>query len=118
MSTAPATPAFRLVVEDLFTIVGRGTVFAGVVQGAPVSVGDPLAVVTPSRQIRRTVIGLECLRKQVRQAEVGVLVGVLCRAIADEELSDCFVMEGESRRVHGLVLGPAPKRGWWELWRS
>ena len=116
----PLTPTFRMVVEDLFSITGRGTVFTGRVEGAPVSVRDSIVVKTPSREIRATVIGLEQLRKTVSRAEVGVDVGVICRSIASEALADCYAGEGNDRRVHGLLLASAPPSGkrWWEFWRA
>jgi translation elongation factor EF-Tu-like GTPase len=109
-----------MVVEDLFSIIGRGTVFAGRVEGAPLSVGDSIVVKTPSREIRTTVIGIEMVRKTVTRAEVGVDVGVLCRSIANDAFSDCYAGEGEDRRVHGLVLATASPTGkrWWEFWRT
>ena len=120
MQPTPATPAFRMVVEDLFSITGRGTVFAGRVEGAPLRVGDSIVVKTPSREIRTTVIGIELLRKTVPRAEVGIDVGVLCRSIASDAFSDCYAGEGENRRVHGLALATAPpaSKRWWEFWRS
>ena len=120
MDPTIATPTFRMVVEDLFSITGRGTIFAGRVEGAPVSVGDSIVVRTPSREIRTRVIGLEQLRKTVPKAEVGVDVAVLCRSIASDAFSDCYAGEGENRRVHGLVLATAPPTGkrWWEFWRT
>jgi translation elongation factor EF-Tu-like GTPase len=108
---------FRIVVHDVFSISGSGTVFTGRVEGGPIAIGDPVLVLTPSREVRRSVDGLESMRKLLPTAEVGQEVGVLCRRIPPEALADCYVGEGENRRPTGIVLVSAPKR-WWEFWRE
>jgi translation elongation factor EF-Tu-like GTPase len=81
---------FRLVVEDIFSIEGRGTVFTGSVEGR-VRVGDSILVQTPTRRIRTSVAGLESLRNMVPAAESGEDIGVLCPAVHDASLSGCYV---------------------------
>jgi len=108
---------FRIVVQDVFSISGAGTVFTGRVEEGPIAIGDPLLVQTPSRKVRTSVDGLESFRKLLPVAEVGQEVGVLCRRIPPETLADCYIGEGENRRPNGIVLVSAPKR-WWEFWRE
>lgn len=51
----------------------------------------------------------------LESVDAGEEVGVLCREIRPEHLTDCYVGEGEARRPEGVFLVSAPKR-WWEFW--
>jgi translation elongation factor EF-Tu-like GTPase len=107
---------FEIVVEDIFSITGRGTVFTGKIQAGAISVGDPVICKTPSREIRTRVISLEELgsRKSLKSAQAGATVGVLCKYIDHESFADAYVGEGANARLAGVTL-TLGKKSWWQF---
>ena len=65
---------FRLTVEDVFAIKGRGVVATGRVEGGSLRVGDEVNV-NGGNAIR--VDGTEAFRKELTEATVGDTIGVL-----------------------------------------
>jgi elongation factor Tu len=109
---------FELPVESAFSITGRGTVLAGRLARGRIAIGDPAILKTPSREVRCVVTGIEKARQILESASAGDEVGVLCREIEPQHLSDCYEGEDDARHLKaGVVLVPAPKR-WWEFWRE
>ena len=74
---------FHLVVEDVFTIVGRGTVVTGHVDSGTVRVGD---VVTINGIINTEVIGVEMFRKSLDYAQAGDNCGLVLKDITAAEV--------------------------------
>ncbi len=85
---------FRIVVEDVFTLTGRGTVVTGTVESGTVRVGDTV-------QLRRTdgsnrtvkIAGIEMFRKMSDCASQGENVGILLRDVARNEIGKGDVLE-------------------------
>lgn len=74
---------FRITVEDVFSITGRGTVIVGKVESGSVSVGDTVKILDSNgyeKQIT-TVTGIEMFRKLLNTATVGDNVGLLLRGV-------------------------------------
>src|SRR5262245_46883679 len=108
---------FEVAVESIFSIIGRGTVFAGRIQSGSISVGDPVVVKTPSAEIPTRVIGLEEFGtgRHVENAEAGSDVGVLCQYIDHKNFRDVFVGEGDNAKVVGVTLTLGEKKKWWQF---
>jgi elongation factor Tu len=64
-------------IADVFSIAGRGTVVAGVVERGAINVGDEIEIVGIKNTRKAVCAGLETFRKQLNQAEPGDHVGVL-----------------------------------------
>jgi elongation factor Tu len=83
---APAGP-FRLTVEDVFTITGRGTVVTGVVESGVLAVGGQVDVVRADVTVVTTeVTGIEKFRATLDVASPGENVGLLLRDVTREQL--------------------------------
>jgi translation elongation factor EF-Tu-like GTPase len=65
---------FRMTVDDVFSIRGRGTVLTGKVELGPLSVGEEVWI-NDRGPLR--VDGIEAFRKNLQQADAGVNVGLL-----------------------------------------
>lgn len=73
-------------VEDVFTIMGKGTVVTGVVEGY-VSVGDTVQILKNGRLIKETrVIGIEHFRKSIQNASNNQKVGLLLENVKKNEI--------------------------------
>ncbi|MCA9493919.1 MAG: elongation factor Tu, partial [Myxococcales bacterium] len=80
---------FRMPIEDVVTISGRGTVVTGRVDRGSVKTGDTVELVglTDGEAPRRiVVIGTQAFRKNVPVAEAGMNVGLLLRGVARDEV--------------------------------
>jgi len=77
---------FLLSIEDVFSIVGRGTVVTGRVDRGRVKLGDPLEIVglTDTRQTICT--GVEMFRKLLDEGKAGDNIGVLLRGVDRTEV--------------------------------
>lgn len=79
-------PTFRLVVEDVFVIRGRGTVVTGVIQSGSVREGDEVVLCNAAGRTQLRVDGVESAARRLKQAEVGQNVGLLFRQVSKDEL--------------------------------
>lgn len=77
---------FRMVIEDVFTITGRGTVATGRVESGSVNVGDVVSVTTGSRVLRSKVGGLEAFRKKLTTAGPGDNIGLILDGVARDDV--------------------------------
>ncbi len=78
---------FIMPVEDVFSIKGRGTVGTGRVERGKVHVGDEVAIIGLSKDIRKTVVtGVEMFNKTLDEGQAGDNVGLLLRGVEKKEL--------------------------------
>jgi elongation factor Tu len=75
---------FRMTVEDVFVIRGRGVVATGRVESGQLRVGDELQV---NSGLTVRVDGIEAFRKALAEATVGDNIGVLFRSLDKGQLS-------------------------------
>ncbi len=100
--TGPAAAAagtgdgsFRMTVEDIFTIQGRGTVVTGRVESGTVSVGMQVDVVRDGGvATTTTVTGVEMFRKVLDSATVGDNVGLLLEGLGKADLHTGDLLQG------------------------
>jgi len=72
---------FLMSIEDVFSIVGRGTVVTGRVDRGRVKLGDPLEIVGLTDTRQTVCTGVEMFRKILDEGKAGDNVGVLLRGI-------------------------------------
>ncbi len=81
-------PAFRITVEDVFTIIGRGTVIVGQVESGSVHVGDTVTLKRLNGSRRDVAVtGIEMFRKMMDVAQAGDNVGILLRGLTKDDIS-------------------------------
>jgi elongation factor Tu len=74
-------------IEDVFSIKGRGTVGTGRVDRGKIHVGDEVAIIGLSKDIRKTVVtGVEMFNKTLNEGQAGDNIGVLLRGVEKKEL--------------------------------
>jgi elongation factor Tu len=98
-ATPPAAPAgdgtFRLPVEDVFFITGRGVVVTGKVESGTVRVGMQVNVVRDGGvAMTTTVTGVEMFRKVLDSATTGDNVGLLLKGLGKEQLHTGDLIQG------------------------
>ncbi len=77
---------FKMPIEDVFSIKGRGTVVTGRVERGVIKVGDEVEIVGV-KDTRKTVItGVEMFHKSLTEGEAGDAVGCLIRGIERDEV--------------------------------
>lgn len=87
--------SFRMAVDDVFSITGRGTVVTGQVESGSVRVGMTLELVREGQPVASTpVTGLEMFRKVVDQATAGENVGLLLAGLRREDVQRGDVLTG------------------------
>ena len=90
----PTDPSFRMIIEDVFSIRGRGTVVVGYVEQGTLAVGDTVEI-RGQIEVKRTVVaGIEMFRKLVDRVGVGDNVGVFLRNIGKDEVQPGDVLRG------------------------
>lgn len=82
-ATMPETmTAFRMSVDDVFSITGRGTVVVGRIECGVIKVNEEVELVgTKEKPIKATVTGVEMSRKRVDAGQAGDKVGLLLRGV-------------------------------------
>jgi elongation factor Tu len=93
LASPPAGP-FRMTVEDVFTIVRRGTVATGRIETGSVTAGQQVRVVRAGAELgTTTVTGVEMFRQQLDTASAGDNVGLLIGGEAGEGVEPGDVLE-------------------------
>lgn len=70
----------ELIVEDVFSITGRGRIATGTVTSGTLRVGDRVVILREGADHATSEIqGIEMFRKRATEASVGSMVGVLLR---------------------------------------
>lgn len=77
---------FRMAVEDVHTIAGRGTVVTGRVDRGELRVGDLIDVIGLGGDHQVVVTGTQAFHKNVDVARAGMNVGLLLRGVKREEM--------------------------------
>jgi len=77
---------FLMPVEDVFSIMGRGTVGTGKIDRGIVKVGDTVEIIGFERNKTTTVTGVEMFQKTMEMGEAGDNVGILLRGVAKTDL--------------------------------
>ena len=79
-------PFFRMKVEDVFMIRGRGTVAVGRIEQGALSTGDEVDIQGRGGTKRAVVAGLEMLHKTLNQVGAGDNVGVLLKDVSKDDV--------------------------------
>ena len=82
---AEAAP-FRMTVQDVFSIHGRGTVVSGTVERGAVRVGDRLIIVGQAGRIPARADGLEKFQAVLTSARTGDQIGLLMRGVTKDQV--------------------------------
>jgi elongation factor Tu len=91
---ASPTGPFQLVVEDVFSITGRGTVVTGRVGTGSVRVGQQVRIVRAGTVLMSSeVTGVEMFRKVLDAASAGDNVGLLLRGVDKADVTRGDVLE-------------------------
>ena len=77
---------FRMTVEDVFSIKGRGTVVTGRIEQGIVRINDEVEIVGSNEVYRSIVTGIEAFRKTLDQGQAGDNVGLLLRGIERDQI--------------------------------
>jgi translation elongation factor EF-Tu-like GTPase len=79
---------FRMVVDDVFYIAGRGVVVTGQISAGEVRVNDPIAITRRGRRRTTTVVeAIEQFREQLERARSGDSVGLQLAEITRREIT-------------------------------
>lgn len=92
-SAEMSRPHFKIQVEDVFTVTGRGTVIVGKIESGIVRVGEVVSlqrVDGSSREVK--VIGIEKFRKLLETAQAGENVGLLISNITKKDIGQGDVL--------------------------
>lgn len=87
-------PAFRMTVQDIFSIKGRGTVVTGRIESGTVTVGDEIRIQGKGSSKTTTVHGVEISRKVLPHAKAGDDVGILLKDIGKEDVQQGDILTG------------------------
>ena len=99
LSSGLEDASFRMIVEDVFTIEGRGTVATGCVESGTVRVRDIVRLKSLGPSRRLTVLGLETLRKTIQTASVGDRIGIILGGVRKDEVLRGDLLSQVDRRV-------------------
>jgi len=77
---------FKMPIEDVFSIKGRGTVPTGRVERGMIKSGDEVEIVGLKDTRKTVAVSLEMFHKTMNEAEAGDAVGVLLRGIDRDEI--------------------------------
>jgi translation elongation factor EF-Tu-like GTPase len=94
---APVTgkeSSFQMTVEDVFSIVGQGTVVTGHIERGTLKTGDEIYVRHAANSIKTAAERIEAFRQVVPEAKRGDAVGVLLRGVEKGQVAQGDVLVG------------------------
>jgi elongation factor Tu len=93
--TDPTAQPFRMPIDHVRVITGRGTMVTGRVQQGTIKTGDPVVIVAPgANPIPSVVTGLEVLSGTlVDRAQAGDTVGLLLRGVKSTAIGNDHVVQ-------------------------
>ena len=77
---------FKMPIEDVFTIQGRGTVVTGRIERGKVKVGEEVECIGLKDTQKYTVTGIEMFNKSLQEGMAGDNAGILLRGAKKEEI--------------------------------
>lgn len=86
-------PSFRMTVEDVFSIKGRGTVVTGKIEAGTLKVGDEVAINGKNGEKRVVVAGIEAFRKLLSEANTGDSIGILFKEVTKQDVQPGDVLQ-------------------------
>ena len=79
-------PSFHMVVEDVFSIRGRGTVVTGQIDSGELKVGDEIKIWGTREEKITTVTAIESFRKKLKLAKPGDRVGIVLKDLSKDDM--------------------------------
>jgi translation elongation factor EF-Tu-like GTPase len=95
--TAPSgsAPGFRMTVEDVFAITGRGTVVTGRIEAGRITKGATVSLTRADGTARPVLVkGIEMFRKRTDSAAAGDNVGLLLDGVARDGVARGDLLTG------------------------
>lgn len=114
------TEAFRMRVDDTFSIAARGIVMVGTIESGLVRIGDRITVNSPVSSFESVIAGVEIFRKLVDSAGPGDIAGILLRQFDPAVIKDGCTeslsegAEGGVSKSYSLTV-VGQKRPWWKF---
>ena len=90
----PTDPQFRMYVQDVFLIRGRGTIVTGCIDQGTLAAGDIVGLRGPDYAREVEVVAIEMYRRPVDRAEAGQIVGLVLKDIAKDEVQRGDLLAG------------------------
>nr|BBC77629.1 translation elongation factor Tu [Nitzschia sp. NIES-3576]BBC77664.1 Translation elongation factor Tu [Nitzschia sp. NIES-3576] len=84
--------SFLMAIEDIFSIIGRGTVATGRIERGIIKIGDSIEIVGITETKLTTIIGIEMFQKTLEEGVAGDNVGILLRGINRENIERGMVL--------------------------
>jgi len=89
-----SSTGFRMTVQDVFFIKGRGTVVTGTVESGTITEGAAIEIHSAAGVTQAVVQGIEMFRRPTSQANAGDNVGILLRGIQGDQMQRGDVLIG------------------------
>lgn len=83
---------FRMPIEDVYDITGRGVVATGRIESGEIHAGDQVYIFGNGASLYAVVIGIEMFRKLLDCAEEGDNCGILLSGVSKDELSSGMII--------------------------
>jgi elongation factor Tu len=88
-------PNFRMTVQDVFSIRGRGTVVTGRIESGEISVGDEINIQHGGATKKVKIAGIEAFRKTLPRAQAGDNVGLLLKDVTKDDVQQGDVLAAD-----------------------
>lgn len=86
----PTDPSFHMIVQDVFSIRGRGTVVTGSIDSGTLHPGDEVLIRGGGRDKKVVVASIESFNKVIEAARAGNAVGILLKDVNPRDVDRGF----------------------------
>jgi translation elongation factor EF-Tu-like GTPase len=76
-----------MIIDDVFSIKGRGTVVTGRVESGSIAIGNKVTIQTAAGPISSTVTGIEAFHKKLDFATAGTNAGIVLSDVSRESVN-------------------------------
>jgi elongation factor Tu len=77
---------FTMHIEDVFSIMGIGTIVVGKVQQGVICIGDRVWIVGPKGERNSAVAGIEMFHKGINFAKAGDSIGIVLKGLGKDDI--------------------------------
>lgn len=76
---------FLMPIENVTTIVGRGTIASGKIESGVIKIGDEVEIIGLGKKMKTIIIGVQALHRELERAEAGYNAALFLRNVKKEE---------------------------------
>jgi translation elongation factor EF-Tu-like GTPase len=91
--------SFLMEIEDVFTVLGRGTVVTGKIKAGSIKMNEEVIIIGGSQEIKTKVLFIEMFNKAIKEAKAGDNVGLVLHKVNKNDVKRGYIVTAKAERI-------------------